>query len=196
MAIKAITLAPGESYVLPPGADVLSVSVPGVVTAEKGCTDLENLEELTCYIFVTVGHQKTPGGGFSTPNFPWEADKASITGININGTEYPLTANMTNSGLFDLGVVQSFMAVNTSVQGMFIAPNIQHAFGNSGPINRGGVMTLCFKTIPSVAKDIYLNVQSELPGTTTPNTGTKDWRIYAIPYAEYTGDGKCACTLE
>lgn len=193
MAIKAITLAPGESYVLPPGADVLSVSVPGVVTAEKGCTDLENLEELTCYIFVLVGHREN---GLVTQTFPWETPNASIIGITVNGINYPLTTTMDSAGRFDVGAVGVWINNNPTLQGLFIDISVASALGDNGglAINRGAVTTMCFKTIPSVAKDMYLNVGTVLPNTVN-GAATEDWRVYPVLYAEYTGDGKCACTL-
>jgi hypothetical protein len=192
MPTKSIILAPGESAVLPAGATVVSISNPAFFTSVNDCA-VKDLQDLKCYIFVLVGHR---GNGLVTQTFPWETPNASIIGITVNGINYPLTTTMDSAGRFDVGAVGVWINNNPTLQGLFIDISVASALGDNGnlTINRGAVTTMCFKTIPSVAKDMYLNVGTVLPNTVN-GAATEDWRVYPVPYAEYTGDGKCACSV-
>lgn len=47
---KTITLTPGEQFILPSGAEIITVSDTTALEVTNGCTALDKLEDYKCYI--------------------------------------------------------------------------------------------------------------------------------------------------
>jgi hypothetical protein len=91
MAYRSVTLTPGESYVLPAGAQIISVSDPTLLTSQNNCADLTKLEDTVCRRFRwAVERDSTSTGPWTTDN-PFPAD-AQCSGMGIDGVEYLFTS--------------------------------------------------------------------------------------------------------
>jgi hypothetical protein len=83
---KSVTLAPSESYILPAGATILSVSNSAIYLSENGCAPLDNVEPLTCYGFILAVRSD------NRPNRsqPYDMDEDTrYDGVYLNGVFYP-----------------------------------------------------------------------------------------------------------
>lgn len=181
--VKAATLVEGEVFVLPPGAVLISASDPNLITST---CDIPPLETLSCYIIPLVATDADVTDSQSA--WMYEAP-TKIISLNVNGISYPLDIGMTTDGAFNVEEVVTFVAGTSELQGMLLDLTSNKADTNT----RGGIATLCFKTIPSVATNMYLEVQTNLqdPG------GYTILRGYPMLYSDfsYSGDGLCSCTL-
>lgn len=72
---KSVNLIAGETFTIPAGAELVSVSSLGSISTT--CSTA-NLEELACYSFKIAG-------GMSGSSVPWETDETFLTGVVING---------------------------------------------------------------------------------------------------------------
>lgn len=193
--IKSVTLAAGESYVLPPGAELIAASNTNLITVSPvECTPTDNLETFTCYIFAMVGHANNQYVGSAA----WTDETSRINEFHVGGVINPIDVHMNSKGVWDVLALRSWMITNPAVSGLFL--DITTSAGSSEYLlaNSGGVSTLCFKTIPSVASSMYLSVRSSQPGINVGGTGTgqtKDWRIYPVPLSQYIGANACICTI-
>lgn len=84
---KSVTLSAGENFILPPGAEIISVTDPTVLQSENGCFDdqLANLPESACY-FIEVSDSDCPSSGVENLNSIY------ITGFYVGNIFYPFTA--------------------------------------------------------------------------------------------------------
>jgi hypothetical protein len=156
MAYKSVVLAPGESYILPPGATVLSVSKSSIYTSENNCAPLTNVEPLGCYA-VILGEAKTDS---PQPIM----SQVVITGLRLDNVLYPITQ-------FSLGALVGTIrtSIDTSPFGSSLTDlqvsNIGDVFTN------GTVAYIVFKTISSIANDLYF-VGTGLEHVRTTSGGT------------------------
>ena len=179
-----ITLQPGEQFSLPPGATLLSVTDVGAITST---CDIPPLESLACYIIPVYAADEV-GCGTGV----WEGgDNASLLGISVAGVyyEFPSPIPATSSGAFYTNLVSDFITSNSTLSGLLLDPTHD---ADADDACRGGAATVCFKTIPSIAPTIYIQLSTSL---VSPSNVGMDTRAYAIPYADFTGTAKCACSL-
>lgn len=136
---KSITLLPGESFTLPPGATVIAVSG----TLDSTCDDLPNPEALQCYSI--QWEIEGPNSGSDA----WE--NGVINSLVIGGTTTTVNANAyLNDDDGHAKVIGAFTAA-----GVF--SGITTGLESVGDMNKFGV---CFKSIPSIAADVYLVITS------------------------------------
>lgn len=186
MAYRSVTLSPGESYVLPAGAQILTVSDPSLISSENGCADdqLANLETLECYCFQIVC---TEEAGTTTPVY--KDNNVIITGLYLasDNTSYNFTvANPSNiNDIYNNGAaaIQS----TTSLGPLIIDPC--SVYDDDGAGDRDQVVTICFKTIPSIGDYLFLNAFTN--AFFSPNFAA----YYKIPAQKYddTIGTKCEC---
>lgn len=189
---KSVTMTAGEVFVLPPGAEIISVSDLSAVTSS--CPDPLPTEELSCYRITWVinidpeGSKTVPalvtfppfGGGLGTahiviPNTgnAWEdydGDTAPILidKVSIAGTTFSAGGNVGDFSALEAAIVAS------SVGGIMSERKYNH-YDTIQPLTvaeqamwgsfwRSGfaVHTLHFKTIPSLAPTIYLEFLSTM----------------------------------
>jgi hypothetical protein len=183
MAYRSITLGPLESYVLPAGATI--VSTTGTITSENDCANY-SLEELACYVIPLVA---TDADSLDSQSAWMYEAPTKIIGLVVSGIRYTLDIGMTSDGAFYTDQVQTFIQSNSTLSGMFI--DVSSAKDDTN--TRGGIATLCFKTIPSIASEMYIEVQTNLldPG------GYTILRGYPMPYADFnfSGTGMCSCEI-
>jgi hypothetical protein len=185
MAYRSITLAPKETYVLPAGAQIVSATDPNLITSLNDCANLDNLEALECYVIPLVA---TDADSLDSQSAWMYEAPTKIIGLYVAGVKYVLNIGMTPDGAFFVEQVEAFIEANSTLNGILI----EVTSSRDDSATRGGIATLCFKTLPSIATDMYIEVQTNLldPG------GYTILRGYPIPYADFTysGDGMCACT--
>lgn len=188
---KSITMTAGETFVLPPGAEIISVSDLTAVT--NSCPDPLPTEELLCYRITWVtnidpeGSKTVPalvtfppfGGGLGTahiviPNTgnAWEqgdddTNNVTISNISIAGTVFTCGASLSDYTSIEASIVASSVGGIMSDRKYNYSDTIQSlTFAEQamwGSFWRSGyrVHSLHFKTIPTLASTIYLEFNSD-----------------------------------
>lgn len=188
---KSVTMTAGEVFVLPPGAEVISVSDLGAVTSS--CPDPLPTEEMLCYRISWVtnidpeGSKTVPalvtfppfGGGLGTahiviPNTgnAWEqgdddTNNLTISNISIAGTVFSCGADISDPIALEASIVASSVGGIMSERKYNHYDNIQGLTTAEqvmwGSFWRSGysIHSLHFKTIPSLAPTIYLEFNSD-----------------------------------
>jgi len=90
---KSVTLNAGEQIILPPNAEIISVSSDTAITSEDGCYDLTKVESPVQYFIYWGG----PYGDDGSQTEMFEKENNYINGIRINGTYYAMTQTDGNS---------------------------------------------------------------------------------------------------
>jgi hypothetical protein len=187
---RSITLQTGESYVLPPDAEL--VLVDGVITSDANCAPTDNLEEIQCYVLYMMAdsshgdatHVYESGSGGSSNNV-W------ISALNVGSRSYSCRIGGGDSGDIFIGQLVDLINSIPEISGIFLNMNTAQAWDTGG---RGGMSSLCFKTTPSLAAQISLNYSTSLQIDGTIGSTVK---ILPIPYADFgpnfTND-KCSCS--
>lgn len=172
---KSITLSPGESYILPAGATVLSVSNSAIYLSENGCAPLDNVEPLRCYA-ILIGGTDQVGNETHT----WSQKASKIISIEISGISYTLNIPMDANGSFYMGDLKTFIENTPAISGLFFNMVNGSNYGNGG---RGGEGHLVFKTVPSVAESIVVTTSNAFEGA--PGQSTFTHKILAQPVENY-----------
>jgi hypothetical protein len=186
---RSITLAAGESYVLPAGAELVGVN--GSITDEAGCANLANVENLSCYVASI--------GAFSDTGDPQYGETESSAlhplvckGIFQNGIYTPfITGDQvgfgqgTNGGCFDGN------GIGTAVKGLM--PGVIYSEGGSNPSSaeHSGQNCLTYvliQTVPSLAENLYLWMAHSAP-LDGPGTEATDFVIPFKTYQYYIDNG-------
>jgi hypothetical protein len=192
-AIRSITLQAGESYVLPPGAEIISATDVTLIQSNNDCANLDNVEDLNCYIFVLIG-----GKNEGSDSNPWQTDaETRVNSLTVGQIIYSnVTAGMGDAGNYFTDQLASIISADQNLNGILLDPTSAWAVDTeTSPDNtRGAVATLCFKTVPSLAAEMYLTIQTRLAATPSPTFAFA--KVYPILYTDYTGVGKCSCTIE
>lgn len=182
---RSITLAAGESYVLPAGAELVGVN--GSITDEGNCANTANIETLSCYIAL-IGASVTDNGN---SNYG-ESEQSGgtpyvIQGVYQNGIYTQFTAGPSTGigggGLFDA------LGIGLAIQG--IVPGIidyaGHTVVHTSPSDNGLTYVLIY-TVPSLAENLYLWGENTAPldGSAVSNvTQLLPFR----PYSYYESNG-------
>jgi hypothetical protein len=160
---KSVTLAVGETFTLPPGAEIISSS-GGLESFTSTCPKPTNLETPACYKFRFSGANHDTG---SARQQNWEEVNYFVDGIFVNDIYYPFTSSI--AGYTGASTFRTAMNSITQFTGIFTN------FGNIiGDESRQGGWTnqVNFTTIPSVGDNMYFKVrtgtqwQSPLNGNT------------------------------
>lgn len=190
-AYRSITLQAGESYVLPPGAEIISATDPTLIESVNDCANLDNIEELQCYIFVLIGGKNL---GLYTPTVPWQSgSETQVNSLTVGQIVYSnVSATMGDAGDYFTSSLASIINADQNLNGILL--DVTSQWQDDDGSDRGAVATLCFKTVPSLASQMYLTIQTRL--IDTPPVETRAYaKVYPIPWDDYTGYGKCSCSL-
>lgn len=145
-------IKPGETFVLPKGATVISIGKDGDVSATSTCEAvqdaIDNAEAYTCYVL---------GWGFSadiSTSPVLEHQDSSVKNITIGGIVYPI-----NSDTYTLHT----SAGNTGVADLFkdklpsALIRVSHVTTSTNFDNRKE-QNLYFKTLPSLVSSIVMTI--------------------------------------
>lgn len=173
---KSETLQTGEKFTLPP--DSVLIGADDVEALDSTC-DIPVLENMACYEIVIIGSREDDG----SPSHPYEEESFSLTSMNVGGVEYNFDDIPVNFfGVFNLTDLKTYIAANIP-----ILIQVSSNTGTDTGLSRGGTTSLCFKTLPSLASNIYITAS-----TNYPDSGSITMRYYAQPRGTYTGVGECA----
>jgi hypothetical protein len=148
----SVTLAPGQQFTLPPGATIIAATSTSAFTST---CPIPTLEVPECYIIGIIMHHND--NRFVEP---WTNNRTRIDGIFVGGVFYDFGfgtgAYIGDGGDVNLNGVSTYIQNNPSLKGLITC--IGTNSGANGPKDTGGVGTICFKTIPSVAKTMSIQV--------------------------------------
>jgi hypothetical protein len=198
-SIQAITIQPGEPFNLPPGAEILSVS--NINSLTSSCPLPNNLEEPECYILSfaaveRIGNDRPPyqgssaGDGFGKTFF--------LRGVYAAGNLYPINITASSEGIFDVNSLATFMQTTPGLAGLFLGIGTGSAHEDDDDV-RGGIATLCFRAVPSIAESMYIPADTVVIGVGVPEPDS--WmKFYPIKRSDYiannnnqTPAGTCGC---
>lgn len=179
--IRSVTLQPNEEFILPPGAELISVSDIGNITTT---CNVDNLEELQCYVCVLgINDDETADRYFKEGN-PGGMGDTFIKGFYLNDsyTEFPSPLFPHHeTGFFDasqlLSLLQSYIPGIISGNWYYENPNGAPPMGE--PKNATATL-LQIKTIPSIAENLYIYILA------TADTGQYSAMTVRVPF--YTLD--------
>lgn len=148
--VKSVVLAPGEQFILPPGATLVAASDVGALASS--CT-LPDLEEYGCYVAMVAA-----GGEEGSVDQYWEDSSAHITGYRLNGVDhlFPVRYEANDDGIFD-GRDAMLLELKASVGGIIAVSS-----GYSNNAQRGALTYLLIKTVPSIATSLEVLVHSDI----------------------------------
>jgi len=157
---RSITLAAGESYVLPAGAELVGVS--GSITSDAECAGTANVETLTCYIAAigaSANNDNHSEFGESEGN---NSTPLSVQGIYQNGVYTPFidgpSTGIGAGGCFDGNGIG--LAVQKVVPGV-----VNYAGRTSIQTNPSYncITYILIYTVPSLAENLYLWTDNSAP---------------------------------
>lgn len=177
---QSITLQAGESFILPPGAELVSASNLSNITSENDCLDLTNIEEVQCY--GVIFGDSNPGGS-ETPVY----NTVDIYGLRVDNIDYPFVGTITANS--SATAIKS--AIDTTTFGPLIT-NITIQLVDSP--DRGNVLYVAFQSIPSITSDMYFyglgtgEISGDSPGT----SASIPVSFKVVPYDEFINSGGTA----
>ena len=181
--ITSLTLKPGEPFVLPPGAIIIGASDANDITST--CVDLNNLEALACYCFQILFTEES---GSTTPVF--KDNNVAVQGLFMTDTNtlYPFSSTLTGISSINTNIENS-LYTTPSIGG--IIKNVCITYDNDSSGDTGQVLTICFKTLPSIGNNLFLKTSTG--ALLSPNfTG-----VYYLPALAYANveSPKCGCVV-
>lgn len=177
--IKSVTLQANETFVLPPGAELIAATDVNLITVSPvECAPTDNLETLKCYAFRFSGQMDHSG---SPRKENWEGPGDSnfiVSGITVNDIYYPFSSSIEawqNSTSWST-------ALNSIVQFSGIFTNITSVFGYDSTFlgaSRGWTTLVTLKTIPSIANNMLIKIS-----TLTNDQGSVPDDTYTVAYVK------------
>lgn len=211
--IKTVTLAPGENYVLPSGAQVMYTSNSSAITSSNNCLSIPNTVN-DCY-FIRIGQAFTHPG----PSIPSGSTLSNLYPINIYGVEVNGEYMYFPSGPFTLSQelqvigVSGYTYTTSTPQNSIFKAKFEELFGffESFNIYFYGSTLLTFENtaliyqikIPKqIGDSLKLFTASTLRGVSNFSAGAgADTELpvrvvfEAQPYSEWDGGGNSGLTL-
>lgn len=149
---KSVTLNAGEQIILPPNAEIISVSSETGFTSDDGCYDFTKVESPVQYYIYWGGQYEDYGAGSQTQLF--EKGNNYINGIKINGIYYGMgqtdgnntnTTNLQNN--INAAIGDSIVTVNA----------VEYEDDGGGDDRRGWGYRITISTIPSIGDTLELH---------------------------------------
>lgn len=195
-AVRQLKIRAGECIVMPGNAKIQTVyaSSDNISVDSADCPELADditnkIEVAECFIMGLIFHHDEV-----RPVEPWTNDRSTITGLWVGNKFYSsglsLGQDIGDGGDCSLQSIKSVMQNNADLKDVITCIGLNS--GANGSANTGGVCTICFKTLPSIAKDMYIEVVTGQEYDTASNFIAKfparkinDWGLE---------NAKCGCT--
>jgi len=176
---KAVTLLPGESFTLPPGATLIGASNPANITST---CPLPTLETLACFVAMMGGTDSD-----SAEDTYWEPDsRARLVGFDLSGvrTLFPSPVGGVNGCYDGPGMITQ---LQTALPAIIFADS--GAKVEDSPLGDVGscLSYILIQTIPSVANNLRLVFTST--GPISGGTELVEVTVKFRPYADVQADG-------
>jgi hypothetical protein len=195
--IKSVKLQPGEQFILPPGAKLISASNSDAISSSCG---IDDLEQFSCYVFPVA-----VAGVEGSESQLYEGQNVKILGINNNGVLQPIK-NLSNQpyyaanaddGDFGSGLLDALKGIqNVPITFDCVGGYVGASVITNDPTDRGKITFIYFRTVPSYADKILLEVQSSAPLGT--HRSDVSFFVKPIPYdkfvsSDYLDQDLCEC---
>lgn len=175
---KSVTLQAGESFTLPPGAQIISASNVGALTST--CPIPTDLEQPACYIAIIPWINNT-----NDNDDYWELDSdvSYFSGIYLNNikTNFDTSVRIDNPGGLALKLKNTIPAILFSTW----------SFGGSFPpiANFNGRYYILIQTIPSIAENLEIEYNNDSPMPTGPGMTFARFAFKPLSYYQDLGYG-------
>lgn len=150
--INSIKLSPGESFILPPGASILSSSDMGSTQSE--CLDLSNVETMQCYVATLAG--------YNSGNYQYfEGSTQYVKGYELNGVFTAFDTEVQNVGAY--GAFDGNAIIDQLKLKMPIIMYGDSSYSPNPPFpgaNDGIRTYVLIQTIPSIGNKLKLKVDT------------------------------------
>jgi len=207
MALKVVTIKPGDTIVIPRNAKIKTAASDGNIVVTASCTEIQNQllnsEYYQCYA-VSVG-SSAPTSGHQMGEILY------FDGIEVGGVKYPFANTVTFNGIDDSqrtitkqklltalnGVTDEIRKIN-SLTGLIKSMCTKLGDTSTDDNGNGVLGYLSFKSLPSMATASTISIYGRMAGLTggaLANTFSYlSWR--ALPLSEYAGAivQPCNCT--
>lgn len=147
---QSISLQPGESFVLPPGAILIGATDSGQLSSANDCLDTANLEQRACY-FIEIS-QTDNDAPDDTSNY----EEVYLKGIRLNNTFIPFASPISFITEFNtIGI----LGPDSSLLKAQLINLVGNVFGSwnilrKGTTSYGFTIWYVFQTIPSIVQDL------------------------------------------
>ena len=170
--IKTVTLQANETFVLPPGAELIFATDSSLITVSPvECTPTDNLETLKCYAYRFSGQR----GSANNRTENWEKYSGGnfyVNGIVVNDVYYPFTSPIQG---WD-PTTQNFQdAINTVTQYSGILNVYYSDYSEDSRQSNGGsgwTNVVYIKTIPSIANTLLFKISTVVQNQDSVNGGS------------------------
>ena len=154
---QTITLQPGESFVLPPGAELIAATNSGDLTAENNCTTFDNLDEIVC---LEIKWAIQPSGA-TPPVSPWSVGgdvppDTHCIGIGIDNTNYSFVLSTSGD---DYSLIKTSINDLASLNGISGIVNCYSSSQDGTPTGDRNTYSIKIRTTSSIAPLLYLRFQ-------------------------------------
>lgn len=147
MAVKTIIIHAGESVTLPVGTHIDAIIINGSASVTSTCGGLPTPENQVCYAMEWSASQN------AASNYTLEAAEAFINYIVIGGVQYDINIEAIGGGG---ALTLAFMNIASLLPGIFDFVSLTEI-----PLANRYDLTLLFKSIPSVATEIEMNITGD-----------------------------------
>ena len=149
---NTVTLSPGESMTLAPGAKIIGSS--NVLSISSVCVDLTEIEQLGCYVLLLAGVLDT-----GTTSDYFEKGQQKVIGIEYNGAYIPFTGaeilNVDSGGTYNMNLV--YDQIKKYVPSIVFS-NV--TYFNTGSANNSSRSALAIKAYPSIIANLKVVLQA------------------------------------
>lgn len=184
-----VTLAEGESYVLPPGAVLVGATDPSLLTSLNDCLDLDNLEEFECYVCpIPIGAEDGDDSQYWEPTIGTNSE-TNITGYTLSGISYNFSTS------YESASIGNFINTTNLLNELkAVLPITFATYASVSDVNRGTLNYFVIKTIPSIAKSLYLTIKVKAPVSWENDANAYFKFVPIADLAGYTNVPSCPTT--
>lgn len=156
---KSVTLQQGETFVLPPGAELIGSTNESAITSS--CDEEFDLEEIQCYT-IQVQESISDGGDAAY-------NDVYITEATLNGTTTIFSTPISFDNCSGCIPTSSITQLQNALNEMGILGAFSDWSGYADEIPNSGdaamVIMICFKTFPSIAQNLIFKAYGDQDGS-------------------------------
>jgi hypothetical protein len=151
---KSITLAAGEQFILPPGAEIVATT-NGLSDYTSTCPKPSTLESFVCYKFKFSGAESRIDR--NTENWD-DSGNFMVTGINVSGVYYPFASTLQGYNVNRTSWETQMNGI-PGFNGLFLFFN-NPIEGEDNGRTRGWTLQISFNTLPSIGDNLEFKIST------------------------------------